>query len=892
MIPHKTSNSLIIDIISVVFLVGGLVLANFYSFLLFHILVELFSIIISFAIFVVYWNTRRFLKNEYFFFLALSYFFVSVFDLAHILSYKGMVLFPDTGANLPTQLWIIARYYQAGSLIVAALFSRYMVKRWWMVIAICTLLTSVLLSVVFIWPIFPVCYIDGLGFTSFKEISEYVVTVLFVLAIMLLFRIQERFEKRVFWLLVLSLSVLVVSEIMFSLHRDTFEHFNLFGQLLRILSYYLVYKALIQIGLQEPYESLFRNVVNHEAALRISEEKYRAMVENVNEVIFSMDAEGRITYISPVVEMMLGYHVDEATGVYFYETAYPDDHAHLIQNIEKVMRGEKTTFECRLVNDAGMLRWIRVSCRPLLSEGQVTGAQGVMTDITEQHLAEEMLHIKNNAVESAFTGIAVTALDGSISYANHAYATMFGYGSSDEILGKQIDDLVDDDLVNSQINNGLRTDGHWVGDLVCHRKDGSPFNVELFASLVRDEVGEPLCYMGSFLDITERKRIERWRYLYEQLLNSLLELSQSAPALSESDITEKAIQEAVKITSSEMGYLHFVEADETEIHLTSWTEGVMDTCTVEQQGHYSLENAGVWADSIRMREPVIYNNYPGMSNKKGYPDGHVELHRHMSVPIYDDSNIAIIMGVANKLTDYDESDVLQLQLIGDQVAKIIHRKRAEEGLKTSLREKVVLLQEIHHRVKNNLQVVSSLLDMQAMKVKEPQILEVLQDSRNRVRAMAFVHDRLYRSEDLAVITAADYIPSLVNYLFGVYAKSASDIKLVLSIEDVALNLESAVPCGLIINELVSNALKYAFVPVSTQVPASNGKEIRVYVGSQERGHFTMMISDNGVGLPETVDIGQTPSLGLQLVGLLTLQIGGKIELDRTHGTAYKITAPL
>ena len=127
--------------------------------------------------------------------------------------------------------------------------------------------------------------------------------------------------------------------------------------------------------------------------------------------------------------------------------------------------------------------------------------------------------------------------------------------------------------------------------------------------------------------------------------------------------------------------------------------------------------------------------------------------------------------------------------------------------------------------------------------------------------MAFVHDRLYRSEDLALIDAADYVPSLVNYLFGVYAKTSSDIHLNLSIDDIALNLDIVAPCGLIINELVSNALKYAFNSSDTSTKTQNeDKEIQVFLGSQERGHFTILIRDNGVGLPETVDIGRPPSL--------------------------------
>jgi PAS domain S-box-containing protein len=213
---------------------------------------------------------------------------------------------------------------------------------------------------------------------------------------------------------------------------------------------------------------------------------------------------------------------------------------------------------------------------------------------------------------------------------------------------------------------------------------------------------------------------------------------------------------------------------------------------------------------------------------------------------------------------------------------ITERKRAEEQIKASLREKEVLLKEIHHRVKNNLQVISSLLYLQSKNIEDREILEMFQDSQSRVRSMSLVHERLYQSQDLARIDFGEYIRNLANYLLGSYGADANVIQLKIHVDDVFLGVDTAITCGLIINELVSNCLKYAF-------PDGQAGEICIELRSDDESQFTLIVSDNGGGLPESLDFRDTRSLGLQLVNTLVDQLGGAIELDRSGGTAFKIT---
>ena len=215
-------------------------------------------------------------------------------------------------------------------------------------------------------------------------------------------------------------------------------------------------------------------------------------------------------------------------------------------------------------------------------------------------------------------------------------------------------------------------------------------------------------------------------------------------------------------------------------------------------------------------------------------------------------------------------------------AEITARKQAEEQIRASLREKEVLLKEIHHRVKNNLQVISSLLYLQSKKIKDKQTFEILQDSQNRVRSMALVHERLYQSKDLARVDFAEYARNLASYIFRSHGVNANVIKLKIKVDDVFLGIDMAVPCGLILNELVSNSLKHAF-------PGGREGEIRIELRSDDDGQFTLMVSDNGVGIPKDLDFRNTESLGLQLVDTLVNQLEGTIELDRSGGTAFEIT---
>jgi PAS domain S-box-containing protein len=221
----------------------------------------------------------------------------------------------------------------------------------------------------------------------------------------------------------------------------------------------------------------------------------------------------------------------------------------------------------------------------------------------------------------------------------------------------------------------------------------------------------------------------------------------------------------------------------------------------------------------------------------------------------------------------------EYQAVGRDITVL---KRNEEQIKASLKEKDALLKEIHHRVKNNLQIISSILSLQEAKVDDAASREILADSRNRIKSMALIHEKLYGARELSSIDFAEYITSLMSHLSRSYGGSYGRVVTRTDVKDVALNLDIAIPLGLIVNELVTNSFKHAF-------PADASGEIFVELHKAKDGKYLLVVGDNGLGMPADFDITRTSSLGLQLVQALAQQINSQVTVEHGKGTVFKIT---
>jgi PAS domain S-box-containing protein len=219
-------------------------------------------------------------------------------------------------------------------------------------------------------------------------------------------------------------------------------------------------------------------------------------------------------------------------------------------------------------------------------------------------------------------------------------------------------------------------------------------------------------------------------------------------------------------------------------------------------------------------------------------------------------------------------------LVSAAIRDISDRKQVENQLRSSLQEKEILLKEIHHRVKNNLQIVSSMLNLQMGLLSDERALELFKESQSRVRSIALFHEKLYQSKDLARVEIAEYLKGLANGLFTTYGVNPDEISLEIEAEDIPLGVDAAISCGLIVNELLSNSLKHAFTV---------GRKGRIHVALGRAGKgFVLDISDNGVGMPPELEFRNASTLGLKLVCIFAEQLGGTIELDPSGGTRFVI----
>ncbi len=216
-------------------------------------------------------------------------------------------------------------------------------------------------------------------------------------------------------------------------------------------------------------------------------------------------------------------------------------------------------------------------------------------------------------------------------------------------------------------------------------------------------------------------------------------------------------------------------------------------------------------------------------------------------------------------------------------ADITERKRAEEAVSHSLREKETLLMEIHHRVKNNMQLISSLLELQTGYIHDPSTVAIFRQAQTRIRSMALIHQKLYQSDSLAMIDFTTYVRSLLPMLTRTYYTPTNSVRLEMKLDDVALNLETAVPAGLVLNELITNSLKHAF-------PGDRKGVMEVTLQNEENGRFSITVKDNGIGMPEGFDWKNGDSLGLRLIRILTEQIHGDIKVLNESGLSIKLTA--
>jgi PAS domain S-box-containing protein len=584
-----------------------------------------------------------------------------------------------------------------------------------------------------------------------------------------------------------------------------------------------------------------------EEATRDTERQLRTLIENYPDFIVRFDRACRHRYVSPAVARAFGVPADRFVGRTLGELAVndpPGQNEALEAGIRRAFaEGLPNALEAHWVTRDGE-RVFEVRHIPEHDEsGRVVSVLGVTRDITERRRAEDALRTNHNLLSAVFEAtpdiVFVKDLRGRVLMINSAGARLLGKGA-DEILGR-------DDTALHEPEDARRImerDRHVMASGAAETFEeavtvrGEARTYLTTKDVYRDARGAVAGLLGTARDVTERRRAEEALRASELRFRTFVDHATDAFFLHDERGTVLDVNEQA---CASLGYPR-----EELIRMTPYQFDADLAPAVLDQFEARLAAGEVFAFDTRHRRRDG-TTFPVEVRVRSFWHGG----RRFGVSLARD---------------------------------ITERKRAEEQLRASLQEKVVLLKEVHHRVKNNLQLVSSLLALQAGALKDRAVKEALTQSQNRVRAMALVHENLYRSGDLSSVRIAPHIESLCWHLWRSYGVDPDRIGLTARVADLTLDLDRALRCGLIVNELVSNALKHAF-------PAGRRGRVTVKLDHAPDGWYALVVADDGVGLPPGVDPDRTDTLGLQLVGDLTAQLNGTLALARDGGTTFTVRVP-
>jgi len=483
----------------------GTYLTSFYNYLLFHTIAELFSIIVAGGIFVICWNSRKNIDNSFFLVIGISLLYVSVIDLIHTLAYTGMNIFTGYDSNLPTSLWIAARYFQAISFLYAALVVNKKVKVNYLLIGY-TSITVILLYIVFAG-LFPVCYTEGSGLTPFKIISEYIINFILLITILVLYKFRSFFDRTIFIFIIGSILATMFAELAFTFYVSVYGISNLIGHLFKIIAFFFLYKAIIEIGFENPYDLLFRK-------LKKSEERYFNLFEASSVGIGIADIEGNVRAINRRFQEITGYTFEELKNMnrsIIYED--PKERNSLLEQVVKT--GKVNNFEAKLKRKNGESFYALMNIE-LINIGDEKVIINNIQDISDKKefelaLTESEEKFRTIAEQSSL-GIVILQ-DGLVKYSNKALSDITGY-ARDEIskwsqneFTKKIhpDDLP---VVIEEYQKKMKGDKSISSNYICRiiTKSDEIKWIEIRSKGIQ-YLGR-IADFATFIDITEQKKAE------------------------------------------------------------------------------------------------------------------------------------------------------------------------------------------------------------------------------------------------------------------------------------------------------------------------------------------------------------------------------------------------
>jgi len=581
-----------------------------------------------------------------------------------------------------------------------------------------------------------------------------------------------------------------------------------------------------------------------EIALKESEEKFHEVFNNANDMIglnlIKDDGlPGKFIEVNEIGIERLGYSRDEFLNMTPADIVAPEKRSEMPQNALKLSEKGHANFEIIHQTKDGKKIPVEINNHIFQLNGKKV-ALAISRDITERKQTEEVLENSERKYKKIFNNIQdvffQTDTEGNITEISPSIERYSGY-KPEELIGKPVETVYS----NPEERNNFLKEFEEKGELVDYELKLKTKNEDLIDSSINAQLllnlkNKPIGIEGTLRDITERKK------------------------------AEKALK------NSERMYRNIFENVQDIFYQTDLKGNIIEISpSIERYSGYKPE------ELINKPVETFYLNPEDRTylikeiEKKG------EVADYEIILKAKDNNLLYVSTNAHLLFDSSKNPIG----IEGSLRDITERKNIEIQLKNSLTEKEMLLKEIHHRVKNNLMIISSLLNLQSGYIKDKASQNIFKESQNRARSMALIHERLYQSTDLKRIDFGDYITSLATELFHTYVSDRNLIELKINVEDILLDINTSIPLGLIVNELITNSIKHGF---------PNGRKGKINIDFYlKNDHYEFAVKDNGIGFPEDINFQNTNSLGLQIVNSLTEQIDGEIELNKGNGTEFKIT---
>jgi len=584
-----------------------------------------------------------------------------------------------------------------------------------------------------------------------------------------------------------------------------------------------------------------------EDALRASEERFRLIVEGVKDyAILMLDPEGRVASWNAGAERIKGYRAEEIIGQHFTKFYPPEALAEgkPARELAEALATGQIKDEGWRVRKDGSRFFANVLITAIRDDdGRLLGFGKVTRDITEWRQAQLSLKQMAAIVASSDDAIIGKDLQGTIVSWNQGAEKIFGY-EADEMVGQSIMRLIPISRQDEEIHILNRLKQGMVMkhfETVRLRRDGKLIDVSVTASPIKDSAGMVVGVSKVARDITDRKRAAARLADNEALLRQFI---RHAPA-------------AIAMLDKEMRYIQASDRWLLDYRLTGQDIIGKSHCEIfpEIAGRWSVIHQRVLAGAVERCDEDQFVR----------ADGAVEWLQWEARPWHK--------------ADGEIGGLIFFTLT------ITARKLAEDKVAESLREKEALLREIHHRVKNNMQVISSILQLHTRYIKDPFLLDIFKDCQGRIRTMALIHEKLYRSEGLGQLDFKEYVESLTDLLLRSQTPKGVTVRSELQIAPITVDVDTAVPLGLIANELICNCLKHAFTGRAAGL-------VRVTLRKLAPGGFQLAVQDDGHGLPAGFDPAKTSSLGVRLVKILCGQIDAQLEFNSHNGAEFLVTFDL